>query len=266
MSGDDLHDPTPALQLLKLLADETRWRLLNELRQSDRQVGELVAQLGLPQNLVSYHLGMLRQAGFVRVHRSAADGRALYYELNLAALQRAHRQIAADLLLPADESPGASSVANAPYPNYGPIVFLCTGNSIRSQIAEAWLRHLSGGQIVARSAGVDPHDIHPHTLGVMAEVGIDTHGQWSKGLEALKTLDTLAPYVVVTVCDNAREECRYYITDLSPAITIHWSVADPQDIADQFDTPIAAFRATRDHIRERVIGLMDLLKQRWNLT
>ena len=82
--------PTHAVSVpttLRLLADETRWRLVSELRWSDWQVGEICARLGLPQNLVSYHLGLMRAAGLVQSHRSDADGRALYYGLNLVGLR-----------------------------------------------------------------------------------------------------------------------------------------------------------------------------------
>lgn len=151
------------LQLLKLLADDRRWRLLTELRLSDRQVSELVTRTGLPQNLVSYHLGLLRQAGLVQVHRSDADGRVIYYGLDLAAVQAAQQHIAASLLLP-----------EATYDvSWGPvsIVFLCTGNSVRSQMAEAWLRHLSQDQVTVQSAGTHPRHVDPRAIEAMAEWG-----------------------------------------------------------------------------------------------
>ena len=88
------------LEQLKLLADDTRWRLLQLLRRSDCLVTELVELTGLAQNLVSYHLTLLRQAGLVQVHRSDADARASYYGVNLAALAALYRQLGADLALP----------------------------------------------------------------------------------------------------------------------------------------------------------------------
>src|SRR5688572_22114156 len=100
-------EPLSALQLLKLLADDTRWRLINELRRSDRQAGELVAELQLSQNLVSYHLGLLREAGLVQIRRSDADARAVYYHLDVAAVQTGLQQIDADIQLsgsPVDRS------------------------------------------------------------------------------------------------------------------------------------------------------------------
>ena len=81
---DDYSADAAPLETVRLLADETRWRILLALRQSDHLVSELVAATGLAQNLVSYHLGVLRQAGLVQVHRSDADGRATYYGIDIA--------------------------------------------------------------------------------------------------------------------------------------------------------------------------------------
>jgi DNA-binding transcriptional ArsR family regulator len=101
MTGITHHHPSapPMPEALRLLSDETRWRLIGELRWSDRQVGELCERLDLPQNLVSYHLGVLRQARLVRTHRSDADGRVLYYALDLAALQQQWQSIGSALAL-----------------------------------------------------------------------------------------------------------------------------------------------------------------------
>ena len=82
-----------ASSILKLLADDTRWQLITALRRSDRQAGELGTLLKLPQNLVSYHLGVLRQAGLVQAHRSDADARAVYYSLDVAALGSGYARI-----------------------------------------------------------------------------------------------------------------------------------------------------------------------------
>ena len=152
--------PTPAntaLSVLKLLADDTRWKLIGALRHSDQQAGELAVQCGLPQNLVSYHLGLLRQAGLVQAHRSDADARVFYYGLDLAGLRRALQQIGA--ALPLDSGAPAALPAVA-------VAFLCTHNSARSQIAEGWLRQLSGGRVAARSAGVAPTALDPLAVQV----------------------------------------------------------------------------------------------------
>jgi ArsR family transcriptional regulator, arsenate/arsenite/antimonite-responsive transcriptional repressor / arsenate reductase (thioredoxin) len=232
-------------EALRLIADETRWRLLLLLRQGDFQVGELTSRLGLPQNLVSYHLSVLRQGGLVQVHRSDADGRVLYYGLDLSQLQVGFRDIEALLQL----SP-AVSPADLPTRT---VVFLCTANSARSQMAEAWLRLLSHGRITARSAGTHPRPINPLTIAAMAEVGIDIGYQQAKGID---TLADLQPDLIVTVCDIAREACASWGSEVPQ---LHWSIPDPAAVEGASETRLIAFRNVRDTIRARVDGLLALL-------
>lgn len=228
---------------LKLIADETRWRLVTALRRGDYQVGELTARLGLPQNLVSYHLSALRQGGLVQVHRSDADGRVIYYGLDLAALKAIYAELGGLLQVPDARDP----------PSLAPrtVVFLCTANSARSQMAEAWLRHLSGGRLTARSAGTSPRPIHALTRQMMGEAGIDLGDQAAKGLEALHDL---RPDLIITVCDIAREACAHWGSEVPQ---LHWSIADPAaaPTAEQPD----AFRTVRDTLRLRVEGLLAML-------
>ncbi len=229
---------------LRLIADETRWRLITALRRSDYQVGELTSLLRLPQNLVSYHLSALRQGGLVQAHRSDADGRVLYYGLDLDALRATFAELGALLQVP----------SALPLPALPPrtVFFLCTANSARSQMAEAWLRYLSNGRLTARSAGTSPRPIHPLTTRVMAEAGIDIGYQVAKGLGALVDM---RPDLIVTVCDIAREECARW-GDAVPQL--HWSIPDPAALDDP-DQQLAAFRSVRDALRTRVEGLLALL-------
>lgn len=235
--------PDADLAGLKLIADETRWRILRALRASDRQVGELVTQTGLPQNLISYHLGVLRQAGLVQQHRSDADGRATYYGVNLGELAARYRQIGADLAIPAAITPTDLPRCT--------VVFLCRANSARSQIAEGWLRTLTGGRITVRSGGTQPAQLHPMATQVMAEAGIDIGHQQAKSIDALANL---VPDVVVTVCDIAREECVLW-PDVGDRL--HWSIPDP--VAAGAEERLAAFRTVRDELRGRAEGLIGLL-------
>lgn len=151
--------PASALNGLRLLADETRWKLITVLRDSDRQVAELVAATGLAQNLVSYHLNMLRQAGLVNAHRSDADGRVIYYSLHLAALTALLAQVGHELALPEPTPPPLPPVT---------VAFLCRANSARSQMAEGWLRaerRASAGSERRHPAATDPPTSHRRNGG-----------------------------------------------------------------------------------------------------
>ncbi|MGQ9612247.1 MAG: metalloregulator ArsR/SmtB family transcription factor [Chloroflexus sp.] len=243
----NLQPSSSALNGLRLLTDETRWKIIQSLRDSDRQVSELVTTLGLAQNLVSYHLHVLRQAGLVRAHRSDADGRVVYYSLDLAAMAALLTGIGDELALPGTRPLDLPAVK---------VAFLCRANSARSQIAEAWLRVLSDGRVQAMSAGTHPQAVHPLAITVMAEVGIPIDQQVSKSITMI--IDQ-CPDLIVTVCDIAHEECPVWP---EAARHIHWSVADPVAIQGTADQRHTAFVAAREELRERVRGLLALLP-RW---
>lgn len=235
-------------EVLQLLGDALRWQLVGELGRSDRRVGELVDVVGKPQNLVSYHLAELRRAGIVSSRRSSADGRDIYYRADLLRCR--------DLLGEAGRSlhPGLTSSpsvpATLPAGRRPPrLLFLCTGNSARSQMAEALIEHRSAGAVEARSAGSHPKPLHPAAVEVMAERGIDIRGRATKSLRrfARHRFDR-----VVTLCDKVREVCPDFPG--SP-VTAHWSIADPAATADAGD-PRAAFRAVADEIDDRLTLLL----------
>ena len=131
------------------------------------------------------------------------------------------------------------------------ILFVCTGNSCRSQMAEGWLRHLSGGRFVAQSAGLEAHGKNPRAIAAMAEAGVDIAHQESTEL----TADMLGwADLVVTVCGHADEHCP-----LLPEGTkkIHWPLADPARAAGTEEEIETIFRISRDEIRSRVQSLID---------
>ncbi len=133
------------------------------------------------------------------------------------------------------------------------ILFLCTGNSCRSQMAEGWARHLGGAYVVATSAGIEAHGKNPRAIAVMAEAGVDISGQASTRLTPTM-LDGLD--LVVTVCGHADEHC--------PALPagvrrVHWPLDDPARARGDEETIIATFRHSRDDIRARVQALLDEL-------
>lgn len=126
------------------------------------------------------------------------------------------------------------------------VLFLCTGNSCRSQMAEGWLRHLGGGRFAAFSAGLRPGVVHPLAIEVMREVGVDISQQISKDVSTL--LGRHFTYVI-TVCDRARDSCPIFP---GPSMREHWPIEDPATVEGSHEERMRVFRATRDEIAERV--------------
>jgi protein-tyrosine-phosphatase len=244
----------PPPEILGLLSDPLRWQLVGELGRSDRRVGELVELLGKPQNLVSYHLAELRRAGIVSARRSSADGRDVYYRADLFRCRDLIGE--AGLLL----HPGVSlapSATEEPGPSGARprLLFLCTGNSSRSQIAEALVQDRSAGRVEARSAGSHPKPLHPHAVQVMAERGVDISGRATKSL----TRFTRTRFDrVITLCDKVREVCPEFP---GAPITAHWSIADPAT-GDSDARNYPAFEYVADEIGGRVNLLLADLKAR----
>lgn len=131
------------------------------------------------------------------------------------------------------------------------VLFLCTHNSARSQMAEGLLRSLGGDRFDVHSAGTVASQLRPEAIAAMTELGIDISGQSSKDL---------APFLgqsfdrVVTVCDEAKESCPIFPGARS---TAHWSIDDPAAVAGGDDERLAAFRRARDELRGRVAALVD---------
>jgi arsenate reductase (thioredoxin) len=134
------------------------------------------------------------------------------------------------------------------------ILFLCTGNSCRSQMAEAWTRHLRSDDYEAYSAGIKPKGVDPRAVKAMAEAGIDISTQRSKEIDSLG--DAEFDYVI-TLCDNARESCPYF-----PAKTalIHKGFDDPPVLAHDAkgeDEAMSHYRRVRDEIKEYIISFQE---------
>ena len=128
------------------------------------------------------------------------------------------------------------------------VLFLCTGNSCRSQMAEALLRHHWGREVEACSAGLKPSDVHPMTVRVLAERGIDTTGLHAKGIDLF--LGKVAIHHAVVVCDRAQQHCpRLYPFCLRMH---YWPFDDPVATEGTDEQKLARFREVRDHIDARI--------------
>jgi len=130
------------------------------------------------------------------------------------------------------------------------VLFLCTGNSCRSQMAEGYARALGGDRVQALSAGIEAHGKNPRAIAVMAEDGVDIGAQESTVVSdaMLERAD-----LVVTVCGHADEHCPL----VPPGVRrVHWPLPDPAKAEGSEDEILAEFRAVRDDIRERVAALL----------
>ncbi|MBA7658566.1 Arsenate reductase [subsurface metagenome] len=136
------------------------------------------------------------------------------------------------------------------------VLFLCTGNSCRSQIAEAWARHLKSDVIEPYSAGIRPIGVSSRTIKVMAEAGVDISGHTSKGVDELVGIDF---DYVVTVCDNARQQCPMF-----PGRTkhVHKSFDDPYFATGSEEEIMAVFRRVRDEIKTFIETLPEILESK----
>jgi arsenate reductase len=139
------------------------------------------------------------------------------------------------------------------------LLFLCTGNSCRSQMAQGWAHHLKSDSIDAYSAGIETHGLNPNAVAVMAEAGVDISHHRSKHLDELKDI---AFDWVITVCDNANESCPVFPGSVN---RFHISFDDPPRLAKNVTTPEAAlaiYRRVRDDIRRFIEGLPGSLLQK----
>jgi ArsR family transcriptional regulator, arsenate/arsenite/antimonite-responsive transcriptional repressor / arsenate reductase (thioredoxin) len=240
--------------LLKLLAHGVRWQLLAALSHSDRTVSELRGLVGRPDNLVSYHLGRLREAGLVTERRSDADGRDVYYSLDVERLRRLYLDVGTALhpaLFPSvSEAAPNGTVARLPR-----VLFLCTGNSARSQMAEALLRDVAKGRVEVRSAGIAPSVVDSDALRAIGELGIDISDLRSKHLDEFA--DERFDYVV-TVCDRMKESCPTYPGDTT---RLHWSFADPAAVDGPPEERLRAFRDTSLQLLTRIRLLMTVIER-----
>jgi len=286
------------LALGKALADENRLRILAALHGRELCLCQLVELLGLANSTVSRHMSVLQQARLVEVRKAGRWSYFRLAEQELCPEVRRIRELLVELLgrvpriqqdaarlrrvLEIDpeelcrhkhaaekqsKSPlSAESPAPVPLQSRGDqtmsklkVLFLCTGNSCRSQMAEGWARHLKSELIEPYSAGIETRGLNPLAVKVMAEAGVDISAQRSKHVDELR--DVEFDYVV-TVCDHARQSCPVFP---GKARVIQVGFDDPPALAREAKTEeeaLAHYRRVRDEIRALVEQLPEALKTR----
>lgn len=247
-------------EILKLAGHPIRWRILTRLARSDYRVQEIVTFSQLPQNLVSYHLRQLRAGNLVTERKSSADERSVYYSLDLDAFRTLYLQAGSQLhpgLTDRLIDPGGAEnqASQTPHPSLR-VLFLCTENSARSQMAEALLRHLSDGTIEACSAGSQPAaQVHPLAVQTIENRGLDVSQTRPKHFN-----EFLGQHVdaIVTVCDRVREVCPVFPDDPEH---IHWSFPDPALVGGSEAIRSWAFEQTSLQLATRIRFLITLLER-----
>ncbi|AVV44609.1 ArsR family transcriptional regulator [Streptomyces sp. ID05-04B] len=246
---------------VRLAAHPVRWKLLAELAVSDYRVRELVLRVGRPQNLVSYHLRLLRGAGLVTARRSSFDARDTYYHLDLERCAQALAGAGGALhpalgLAPAPPLPPPAQAGAARRPA---VLFACTGNSARSPIAEALLRRHAHGRVEVTSAGSHPKSrVHADAAHVLREqYGVDVSEQRPRHLDGL--LGRRFDYVI-SLCDKVREVCPDFVDDRPRLVhRVHWSIPDPAATTGPGPVGRPAFVRTAAEIDIRIRHLLPLL-------
>ncbi|ORV87602.1 helix-turn-helix domain-containing protein [Mycolicibacterium iranicum] len=223
MTTDISQDTVGRAARFAALADPVRLTIIDHLLLGDASSSELRSVLGIQSNLLAHHLGQLRKTGLIRKTRSEADGRRSYFSLNRQALD---------------------SLAPVAHRHAQRVVFVCTQNSARSQLAAAiWNRR---SELPATSAGTHPAArVHPGTLAAARRHKLHLRPHVPRYLGDVLAAGDL----VIAVCDNAHEELA------SELARLHWSVADPARTAraDAFDAAV-------DELTERIQNLVPTLK------
>jgi Protein-tyrosine-phosphatase len=232
---------------LRNFGEPNRLAIISLLSTGPMLVGDICIASGLPLTLVSQHLRVLRESGMVRAERDGKDARAVWYHLNPERIKEIQTALSMvfDMTKIVDRRiPEAKQSSDLSREKFR-VLFLCSGNSARSQMAEALLQHNGKGLIEARSAGTHPREVHPLTIKVLAEIGLDTTGLRTKHYSVFNQ-ETF--HYVITVCDRANEECPDFNGDYQ---RIHWSIADPVKAGNENEL-IKVFTQTRQELAGRI--------------
>jgi protein-tyrosine-phosphatase/DNA-binding HxlR family transcriptional regulator len=243
--------PPDVARFFRLVADETRLMILRLLALSDLRAGEIGEAMRLPPNAVSYHLKRLRTLGLLRDRHSSADARDVYYHLDVGRLQSLYSAAGDTLYSGMSPQLGVRTESGKALSRPLRVLFLCTHNSARSQIAEALLRHMGGDQVAVFSAGSMPTEVHPQALVTLRELEIDTRSLYAKSMDMF--IGEPFDYII-TVCDRVRDICPAFLSD--PA-QIHWSMPDPVVVEDA-ERCARAFRDVAMELQTRIRYLLML--------
>ncbi|MCW5874223.1 MAG: ArsR family transcriptional regulator [Anaerolineales bacterium] len=234
--------------LASLLAHPIRWKVVTSLIRSDYSVSELQKLTKKKQNLISYHLRKLQRSKMIRPITSRADARESYYSLDIAILQKAFFAFG-DSLHPA-LSPTQENQETAKDGKSIRVLFLCTHNSARSQMAEGLMRAKADKNVEVVSAGTEPSRVHPLAISTMKRLNIDISNHDSKSVEQF--IKQKFDYVI-TVCDSAKESCPIFP---GAPEQIHWSFPDPSAVTGSDSKKAEAFFDTAIQLSQRINFLL----------
>lgn len=262
------------LKTLRALGGSTRLRIARLLLTEEICVCELEHILGISQPAISQQLRILRDANLLEARR---EGNWIFYSIEPAVILEAWESVRDVLLSPLGSDPETISdaerlkeIIDNPFENCPEriprkamplkmrypveILFLCTGNSCRSQMAEYFTRvYGDSGRIRVESAGTNPAGVHPRTLEIMGELGIDLSAATSKSIQP----DSLSQKdLVITLCGDARESCPIVPPTVEKR---HWDLPDPARIEGDEAEILQGFRDVRDDISRRVRRLLSEL-------
>jgi protein-tyrosine-phosphatase len=242
--------PETPPSLVTLLADPTVWGIIVHLAQSDAHQNELAQALHQSPEEITTKAALLYEMKLVGTRQSDSNPNRIFYRLDLAALRDAWNA-AGTAIHPFVG--GVEDNLESLRPKLR-VLFLCTHNSARSQMAEAMLRHFSKGKVLVYSAGSVATQIHPLAIETMAQAGIDMSNQRSKHMDEFK--DEHVDYVI-TVCDQQHETCPVFP---GTPQRLHWSFADPSAETTE-DARRQAFKSVANQMRNLIRYFLIMLER-----
>jgi protein-tyrosine-phosphatase len=236
-----------------LLANPAIWTTVQALARSDAHVADLQAHTGFSAAALDHALDQLSAVGLITSRPSDADPQVVYYQLHVDRLAALAQTTLTALHPSLTLAPPPTEAPAPPQPVHPRVLFLCTHNSARSQIAEGLLRMISGGAVDAYSAGVAPASLHPLARESLERVGAFTESMASKHMDVFagQHFD-----YVITVCDQAREVCP---TFPNADQQLHWSLPDPAS-AEVARQP-KAFQAVSIELAQRLRYLLTFIER-----